>query len=120
MKKLLLISIVLFTISCTKKVDSDSLLLSETNSSDTSFIISEKATKFTVPEPGWRLDFLIQNCKNAHFELNTNDGKGWKPQEIAIGLKNGDLIFIYYFRYRFNIIRNDGSNWISSERVCQF
>jgi hypothetical protein len=120
MKKLLLLSIIILSISCTKQVDKQARLLSDTTSADTLFIVSEKATKFTVPEVGWRLDYLIKSCKDAHLELNTNDGKGWKSQQAAIGLMNGDLIFIYWFRYRFNIVRNDGTNWISSERICQF
>jgi len=117
MKRIILISILTITLfSCSKKAD----LISETNNTDTSFISKEKAIKFVTPEAGFHLYFLINNCKSANLELNTNDGKGWKPQIAAIGLLNDRYCFLYYFRYRFNVVRNNGSNWISSERICQF
>jgi len=118
MKKLLFASILLVAAtSCQKE---SAKMLSGTNAADTAFIISEKVSPFHTPESGFRLDFTITNCKSANIELNTNDGKGWKPQEAAIDINNGLLIFLYYFRYRFNVVKNNGTNWISSERICQF
>lgn len=118
MKKLIFAAIILVAAtSCQKE---SAKMLSGTNAVDTTFIISEKITPFHTPESGFRLDFTINKCKSALIELNTNDARGWQPRETAIGIDNGLLIFLYYFRYRFNVTRNDGTTWVSSERICQF
>lgn len=113
MKKILL-AVMILTASCTKTAVSD------TSSNETLFISGEIATAFTVPQVGFRVSYKVQNCKSAVWEYNTNDGKGWKQRIVPINAQVGDLIFLYYFRYRFNITKNDGSNWISSERVCKY
>jgi hypothetical protein len=118
MKKVLFAAMILFAVTSCKKESAK--MLSGTNSVDTTFIIDERVYPFHTPEAGFRLDFTIINCKSANIELNTNDAKGWKPQETAIGVDNGLLIFLYYFRYRFNVVRNNGTTWVSSERICQF
>ena len=118
MKKFIYAAIVLFAISCTKNDTNPTLLAAA--QTDTSFITQDKAIKFTIPEPGFRIDYKIEKCKSALIELNTSDGRGWKSLQVAINSKDGLLFFMQDFRYRYNITRNDGSNWISSERVCTF
>lgn len=118
MKKFIYAAIILFAISCTKNDTTPTL--SGSNQTDTSFITQDKSTRFNIPEPGFRIDYKIEKCKSALIELNTNDGRGWKSQQAAVNINDGLLYFMQYFRYRYNITRNDGSNWISSERVCNY
>ena len=109
MKKLLLATLVLFTVSCSKQT--------VTQQKDESAYFSViKFTNFTVPYVGVRVDYTVNSdVSSVNLMVDTNDGHGWTQHQNYMQ-KSNYFIGASYFKYYWVLTLKNNTTFVSTTK----
>lgn len=81
------------------------------------YVLAEKFTWYTTPQPGVRLDYtLSQEVKSANFVYDLNKGLGWQGVNTVPLYTNNYFFFTDYITYNWILILQDGTQVITEKK----